>query len=279
MRTQILHRHAEQPSSAALSQFASSAPVPSRRLRPHTAASHTNKDAALLNALTIIVHDLRGPLANLSILLELIATYTQMQAYDRLEGSTRKAQEVIERLDGMIHGFLQRARETGDPLSFRPALIDLADVVRAVAGQNESIAESREITIDVACATVCVVSGDQRLLMEAVDNLVTNAVKYAPTGSVVRCEVAVEQQNAVIRIRDEGQGLGADDLKRGFQPFTALSPRLDAMGTSWGLGLWIVRLIAERHGGFVDVATPSAVAGTTFTLHLPFGLHRPLKMT
>ena len=240
-----------------------------------SATSHTKriirqpKDAALLGALTIIAHDLRGPLANLSVLLELIETYVQMQAHERIAATTQKAQEMIDALDGLLNGFLQRTRDTGDPLSFQPTLVDLVDVVRGASELNRPVAESRGITIDCAGACHSVVTGDKRLLTEAVGNLVGNAVKYAPAGSTVTCATSRNGRDAVIAVSDAGQGLSAFDLKRAFRPFTTLSAKYDGKGSSWGLGLWIIRLIAERHGGHVEVSPTEAGGGARFELHLP----------
>ena len=230
------------------------------------------RDTSLLHALTIIAHDLRGPLANLAVLLDLIETHAQMQAYDRMSRSTRRAQDLILTLDTTLQGFLQRTRETGDPLSFRPALVDLADVVRDAVRQNGPVAESRGVTLDCSGLRPLVISGDKRLLIEAVDNLLSNAIKYGPRDASVSCALAVSGRKAIISITDAGQGIAPEELRRGFQPFVTLSPSFSGRGSSWGLGLWIVRLIAERHCGFVDVVSAGMEPGTTFEIHLPFEL-------
>ena len=227
------------------------------------------KDPALLNALTIIAHDLRGPLANLSILLELIETYVQMQAYDRLRHSTKKAQAMIEALDALLCGILQRVRETGDPLAFKPVLVDLADIVNSAVEQNRPLAASRNVGIECSGAQAFALHGDKRLLIEAVDNFAGNAVKHTPEASIVTCEVVPKGRDVVVRISDEGQGLTELDLKRAFRPFATLSAKYKGKGASFGLGLWIVRLIAERHGGHVDVTTKGPRLGASFELHLP----------
>jgi two-component system, OmpR family, sensor histidine kinase SenX3 len=227
------------------------------------------KDAALLNALTIIAHDLRGPLANLAVLIELIETYVQMQATDRIKTSTRKAQAMIEALDGMLNGFLARVRDTGDPLSFQPALVDLSEVMRRAADLNRPVAERREITIDCPGARPFPVTGDNRLLMEAVGNLVGNAVKHAPHGSTVTCSAERTSRSVIIAVADEGQGLSELDLKRAFRPFSTLSAGYKSKTASWGLGLWIVRLISERHGGHADVVARGPTGGARFEIHLP----------
>jgi signal transduction histidine kinase len=231
--------------------------------------SRPGKDAALLNALTIIAHDLRGPLANLAVLIELIETYAEMRAHDRLQSTTRKANELIERLEGLLNGFLERARETGDPLSFEPALLDGADVMRDAAELNRPIAESRGITIDDSRLAPSVLEGDRRLLLQATDNLVANAVKYAPAGSTVHCSAARRGRETVLSVTDEGQGLSEADLSQAFRPFATLTKRYESRQPSWGLGLWIVRLITERHGGRVEVTTGEGEHGTRFSLHLP----------
>jgi two-component system, OmpR family, sensor histidine kinase SenX3 len=227
------------------------------------------KNAALLNALTIIVHDLRGPLANLSVLIELIETYVAMQAHERVKASTDKAQRIIESLDALLNGFLQRTRDTGDPLSYTPALLDVTDTVMAAAELNRPVAESRGITIDCSDLKASVIEGDKRLLVEAVDNLISNAVKYAPEGSTVTCETRRDGGDVVIAVSDAGQGLSELDLKRAFRPFATLSARYQHKSSSWGLGLWIVRLIAERHGGHVDVSARGQSNGARFEIRIP----------
>ena len=225
----------------------------------------------LLNALTIVAHDLRGPLTNLSLMIELIETQAQMRALDKVAITSKKAQNLIFELEHLLEGFLRRAQETGDPLSFKPARVDLAEVVRTAVALNQAAADSRNVTFDCSGIETGAISGDRSLLREAVSNLVGNATKYAPAGSTVTCSVAVDASEAVIKVQDEGQGLTEYDLKRAFRPFTTLSARYAGKGSSWGLGLWIVRLIAERHGGHVAATSHGTWRGSEFALHLPAG--------
>ena len=233
--------------------------------------SPPQQSTGMLNALTIIVHDLRGPLTNFSLMIELLETQARMHALDKVAVTSKKAQELIGELECLMEGFLRRAQETGDPLSFKPARVDLAEVVRMSVALNQAAAQSRNVTFDCSGVEAGAISGDRSLLREAVSNLVSNAVKYAPAGSKVICTVAIDADQAVIKVRDEGQGLTELDLKRAFRPFTTLSTRYAGKGSSWGLGLWIVRLIAERHGGQVAAGSHGASCGSEFSLHLPFG--------
>lgn len=227
------------------------------------------KHAALVNALTIIAHDLRGPLANLAVLMELIETYNEMQQHERVVNSAGKAREIIAALDKMLNGFLERARETGDPLSFRPRLVDASDVLRQAASLSEPVAASRGIEIDTSSIAPAVFLGDAQLLLEAADNLLGNAVKYAPANSVVRCEAFRNGKHIIIAVSDTGCGLSEEALRAAFRPFATTSATYARRGTSWGLGLWIVRLIAERHGGTICVRTCPELGGARFELVLP----------
>lgn len=229
------------------------------------------RDAAMLNALTIVAHDLRGPLANLAVLLEVMEAATQARTFERVAPCARKAQTVLTSLNALLNGFLERVRLTGDPLAYQPRLMDLGEVVRDAVSLNRPLAESRGIALDVEGLAALSAQGDQRLLAEAVDNLVGNAVKYSKNGSRVRIVVGRDGPEAVIRVFDQGDGISQDDLQRAFNPFTRLSAEPRAGETATGLGLWIVRLIATRHGGRVD-AGPNGSGGTVFTLRLPASL-------
>lgn len=227
------------------------------------------KHAAMVNALTIIAHDLKGTLANLALLLELIETYNEMQQHDRIRTSAGKAQEILAALDSMLSGFLERARETGDPLAFKPALVDASDVLRRAASLNGPVATSRGIEIDISGMTPAVLEGDARLLLEATDNLIGNAVKYCAANSVVRCETIRLGKGIIIAVSDSGQGMSEEALRAAFRPFATTSATYAKRGASWGLGLWIVRLIAERHGGTIVVRSCPKLGGMRFELCLP----------
>ena len=154
------------------------------------------RDASLLQALTIVAHDLRGPLANLSVMLELIEAYTLRQSVGEAQGCARRAQRLVGLLDEMLGGFLERTRTTGDPLAFRPRLLDLSDVLDRALSLSSPVATGRGITLERLGGTSVTLSGDRSLLVEAVDNILGNAVKYAPVGSTVRCVVGREGRDA-----------------------------------------------------------------------------------
>jgi signal transduction histidine kinase len=110
---------------------------------------------------------------------------------------------------------------------------------------------------------------DADRIREAIDNLVSNAIKYSPIGGKIAVVVSHEQNNSVIRIADEGAGLSPEDLGRLFGRFQRLSAKPTAGESSTGLGLSIVKRIIDMHGGQVTANSGGPGQGSTFTVMLP----------
>jgi signal transduction histidine kinase len=106
-------------------------------------------------------------------------------------------------------------------------------------------------------------------MREAIDNLVSNAIKYSPIGGKISVLVSHEPNNTVIRIGDEGAGLSPEDLGRLFGRFQRLSAKPTAGESSTGLGLSIVKRIIDMHGGHVTAESAGPGQGSTFTVRLP----------
>jgi signal transduction histidine kinase len=110
---------------------------------------------------------------------------------------------------------------------------------------------------------------DADRIREAIDNLVSNAIKYSPIGGNIAVVVSHEQNNTIIRIADEGAGLSPEDLGRLFGRFQRLSAKPTAGESSTGLGLSIVKRIIDMHGGQVTAESGGPGRGSTFTVTLP----------
>lgn len=239
--------------------------------RPSTASpSPGNLNHGRVSALAVIAHDLRGPLANVSLLLERIGLDIEASAIDRAKASARRAEEMIDTLSDMLSGYLERSRQNGDPLEIRPVPVDLGDVVRRVCELNRPIADRSAVRLVIESdGAVPRIRGDKRLLIEAFDNLLSNALRHAPAGSTVTCRVACVERSAMVSVADQGPGLSESDAARLFRPFTRLHSKSAKPGAA-GLGLWIVKLIAERHHGRVT-AQPRREGGAEFRIELPIG--------
>lgn len=224
---------------------------------------------SIISTLSIFAHDLRGPLANLSLLLEGMETAAVSCGAEPLAEKSRRSQAIVQALDDLLTAMLDRAHRTGDPLGVRPERIDLDEAISAAIGLSLPLAAARGVRIRRMGPRGCVLVGDHGLVVQAFDNLVGNAVKHAPEGSVVSITVTAFNDEVIIRVSNGGPALTEVDLAQAFRPFTRLSTVAGARRASFGLGLWIVRLIAERHGGAVRAAPRRDGSGAEFSLHLP----------
>jgi signal transduction histidine kinase len=110
---------------------------------------------------------------------------------------------------------------------------------------------------------------DADRIREAIDNLISNAIKYSPIGGRISVLVSNERKKTLIRVADEGAGLSPEDLGRLFGRFQRLSAKPTAGESSTGLGLSIVKRIVDMHGGDVLAESAGPGQGATFTITLP----------
>jgi len=149
----------------------------------------------------------------------------------------------------------------------RSEVIDLAEVVELTVDEFTLPAGERSIAV-VAQAEPVLVCGDRSALRRALANLVANAVRLAPQDSTVRVASSQAGERALLSVAEEGPGIAAKDQPSVFQRFwRGDASEAQAEGRS-GLGLAIVRQIAEGHGGSVALVS-AAGEGSTFTLSLP----------
>lgn len=221
------------------------------------------------SALTLIAHDLRGPLSGLRLLVELIETCGARRQPDKIASYVGRASAIIDGLDDMLNSVLERVLTTGDPLGFVPQTLELDRVMCGAVATTLPAAEDKGVSMLTQATRPVLVRGDRQLLHQAIENLVGNAIKHSGPGMSVRCSLRQLGGNAILAIEDTGTGLTAQDIKNAFRPFTKLSSKSSDKSRSWGLGLWIVKLIVEQHGGTISIASSGSGKGTVSSIKLP----------
>lgn len=217
--------------------------------------------------LAVTAHDLKNPLFGIRALAEiLLETETGSEKTTRkLDLIRESADETLQLIDRLLSSAAGAAQHEVEPRK-----VDLVALtqwsVRSFAPQADRKGQSLQCRVQTDCP--CVVDGDKRKLREAINNLVSNALKYSDNGASVEVIVDRDDDSVSVSVVDCGPGLGEDDLQRMFAPFQRLTPAPTGDESSSGLGLYIVRQIAELHDGTVNVETALG-DGSTFTLVLP----------
>jgi len=226
--------------------------------------------------IAMTVHDLRNPLTAIISRAELIVTYLShdiaLPQQVRLEKATQSADDIVntsERMEKMISRALDNARADATDLSYVPARFNLSKTLSTVAALNESVALQKSIRIDGDFPDELEILGDEDRLIEAVDNLLNNAIKFSPEESGITLSARASDDNVTVSVRDQGVGIQPEELDGIFDRFQNASAKPTAGETSYGLGLWIVKSIAERHGGTVTVQSPGPGLGACFAITLP----------
>jgi signal transduction histidine kinase len=177
--------------------------------------------------------------------------------------------DATRRLTTMVDHLISDAMADAFDITIRREPVDVAGLVREVADANQPLAVNKQQTITVSAPPNFVTMCDADRIREAIDNLVSNAIKYSPIGGRITMLVSDEKNNTVIRIADEGAGLSPEDLGRLFGRFQRLSAKPTAGESSTGLGLSIVKRIIDMHGGEVTADSAGPGQGSTFTVTLP----------
>lgn len=221
-------------------------------------------------ALGAVAHDLRSP-------LQAVLGFTEFLLDEDLDDHQRELVERIARSADQMSDLTEELLATlavgGGALDRAPvdldALVDdlVARYLLLGAGRDVVVRRAGEAADDAAEASRRpLVLGDRSRLERVLENLVSNAVKFSPTGGTVLIAVEVTEAEVSVSVSDEGPGIDPEDQEAVFHPFHRTSASQDVPGI--GLGLSIVRQLVERHGGTVRVASVPG-HGATFTVRLP----------
>jgi signal transduction histidine kinase/response regulator of citrate/malate metabolism len=218
-----------------------------------------------------VAHDLKNPLGVITGRAEMMMDFLEAVpiSVDKLGSQVKHVRESAQRLIGMVDSLLAEAMADALNISIRREPIEIPDLIRELVETSRPLLEKKKQRIEVDAPQSLTVSGDPDRLREAIDNLVSNAIKYSPIGGRIAIAVAREGEDVLVRVRDNGPGLSPEDMSRLFGRFQRLSAKPTAGESSTGLGLSIVKRIVELHGGEVTAESPEGGSGTTFTVVLP----------
>lgn len=193
-----------------------------------------------------IAHDLRTPLSRLRARLEV--TLLEKPGAERYAEVLTETVAEADHLLGTFNALLSIAEAEAGSRRDAMAVVDLAEIARSVAELYEPVADEKGLSLAVASDPSIAVKGDRHLLSQAIANLLDNALKYTPSG-VVTLAARRDGESARIEVADRGPGVPADRREAVFNRFVRLEGSRSTPGN--GLGLSLVRAVAQLHGGEV----------------------------
>lgn len=218
----------------------------------------------------LVSHELRTPLTSITGYVSALqrgrAGVVPTEQRELLSIVERNAHRLVQ----MVNDLLLAAQAGAGKLQLEPELLELGAVVRQAVESARPRAEEQRVGLDLSVSAARVFA-DHARLVQVVDNLVSNAIKFSPAGGTVDVLASSEGSRAVIEVRDEGIGIPLVEQGHLFQRFFRASTATSREIQGFGLGLSIVKTIVDLHEGTIEVSSREGV-GTTFIVTLPLAL-------
>jgi signal transduction histidine kinase len=217
--------------------------------------------------LAMLAHELRNPLAPLRTGLELL----KLEPSPELVARTKATMErQITNLTRLVDDLLDVSRITRGKVALKRIALDARQPMNEAVLVAQPLALSKGLTLEVQLpGQPVIVHADPVRVEQMIGNLIGNAIKFTSAGGTIRVSLDVNGDWAVMRVRDTGVGIPPAQLHRVFDLFGQVTSSLDRSQGGLGIGLTVVRLIAELHGGTAQVFSEGEGRGTEARVQLP----------
>ena len=228
----------------------------------------TDADRRKDEFLAMLAHELRNPLAPLSMSLQILGR--GVTPGSAAAHAVDIAEHQVQKLTRLVNELLDVARIRQGKTDLRMERVDLAAVATAAVETVRPLLNERLHTFQASLPPAPIyLRGDAVRLEQVLTNLLTNAAKYTEPGGRISLRVDQEEERVIVRIRDTGVGMVPDLLTRIFEPFAQAEQNLHRARGGLGLGLSLVKCFVELHGGTVEAHSDGPGRGSEFVVRLP----------
>lgn len=216
--------------------------------------------------ISIASHELKTPVTSLKVYAQMIGRQARRKGDAQTALQLSKMETQVDKLTKLIANLLDVSKIEAGKLEYQMEEFDLVELVEEIAESPKAIDESHSVMVQ-ACDSI-VLSGDRDRIGQVILNLVSNAIKYSPDSTTVEVRVFCADTTATVAVRDFGIGIDPKFHGHVFDRFFQVADPEERTFPGLGMGLYISREIARRHGG--DITVDSAKGeGATFSLVLP----------
>jgi signal transduction histidine kinase len=220
--------------------------------------------------LSMVSHELRGPLQVINGYLDLLLDGTAGAMSNEQQGFVQRSRAGGEQLTALVDDLLLISRRDAGQFILNRRPVDLTQTLRDMVDQMEIVAANAQVRLTLqAPPALPLISADAPRIGQVARNLISNAIKFTPAGGSVLVGVAASEREIVLRVADTGIGIPPEDQAKIFDRFYQTGAEVqNAQAAGQGLGLAIVRIIVEGHDGAVAVESAQG-QGSVFTVRLP----------
>ncbi|HUW79195.1 MAG TPA: ATP-binding protein [Candidatus Nanopelagicaceae bacterium] len=225
-----------------------------------------NSEVNRQHLLSDLAHELRTPLATIRAYVDALE--------DGVAPATAKSwdtlRQQIERLERLVSDLKDASAADENAVTMIFSRVDLVDVAQRVTTSFQPRCEIANKKLELTAPNESLwVKGDPQRLEQVLSNLLDNACRHTPSGGEIGVRLASSGSSAVLEVSDSGEGIPSDQLVAIFQRFYQVDRSRQRSDGGSGLGLTIAKAITERHSGRLDVTSPGALGGATFTIRIP----------
>ena len=227
-----------------------------------TLIEYSTKQSRTAAALDVIAHDIRSPLSGISLSTAMLREHAETipeKLHGLIDGIESSTQDALV----LIDNFSELDEEKSETVCDDPSA-----VIETVVERLQLQAEKKGTDVIISKGELKTLAISNTELEQILENLLSNALKYAPPKTSVWVSFVAEENGGYFKVRDEGPGFSESDRKRMFQRYSRLSAKPTGDESSTGIGLSIAKRLAEQNGGTLELVSPPG-EGAEFVLSFP----------